>query len=44
MTIRVWDVATQQQISLQKVPKGYKMSVSAVAFDGSRRYIASGRV
>ncbi len=38
--IRVWDVNTQKAISTLK---GHHGQVTEVAFDGSGRYIASGR-
>jgi WD40 repeat protein len=40
MTIRLWDVATLQQISTLK---GHTEPIISVAFDGNGRYIASGR-
>ena len=40
-TVRIWDVATKQQVAELK---GHTGNVSSVAFDSSGKYLASGEV
>ena len=40
-TVRIWDVASQQQVAQLTGHTGYVMSV---AFDGSGKYLASGEM
>ncbi len=41
ITVRIWDVSTQQQVAELR---GHTHSVRSVAFDGSGKYLASGEV
>ena len=40
-TVRIWDVATKQQVAELK---GHTSYVTSVAFDSSGKYLASGEV
>ena len=40
-TVRIWDVATKQQVAELK---GHTNSVTSVAFDSSGKYLASGEI
>ena len=40
-TVRIWDVATKQQVAELK---GHTSAVHSVAFDSSGKYLASGEV
>ena len=40
-TVRIWDVATKQQVAELK---GHTGEVTSVAFDSSGKYLASGEV
>ena len=40
-TVRIWDVASQQQVAQLT---GHTSSVTSVAFDGSGKYLASGEM
>ena len=40
-TVRIWDVATKQQVAELK---GHTRAVTSVAFDSSGKYLASGEV
>ncbi len=40
-TVRIWDVATKQQVAELK---GHRDIVTSVAFDSSGKYLASGEV
>ncbi len=40
-TVRIWDVATKQQVAELK---GHTREVRSVAFDSSGKYLASGEV
>ena len=40
-TVRIWDVATKQQVAELK---GHTREVTSVAFDSSGKYLASGEV
>jgi WD40 repeat protein len=40
-TVRIWDVATKQQVAELK---GHTNIVTSVAFDSSGKYLASGEV
>ena len=40
-TVRIWDVATKQQVAELK---GHTSWVTSVAFDSSGKYLASGEV
>ena len=40
-TVRIWDVATKQQVAELK---GHTREVTSVAFDSSGKYLASGEI
>ena len=40
-TVRIWEVASQQQVAELK---GHTSAVTSVAFDSSGKYLASGEV
>ena len=40
-TVRIWDVASQQQVAQLT---GHTYTVTSVAFDGSGKYLASGEM
>jgi WD40 repeat protein len=40
-TVRIWDVATKQQVAELK---GHTSEVTSVAFDSSGKYLASGEI
>ena len=40
-TVRIWDVATKQQVAELK---GHTSDVNSVAFDSSGKYLASGEI
>ena len=40
-TVRIWDVASQQQVAQLT---GHTSEVTSVAFDGSGKYLASGEM
>ena len=40
-TVRIWDVATKQQVAELK---GHTRAVNSVAFDSSGKYLASGEI
>ena len=40
-TVRIWDVATKQQVAELK---GHTSGVKSVAFDSSGKYLASGEI